>query len=169
MGGSLWQRGNTLRNSWTSALALAPFVLGVVACSGTEVANDSGTPTSDSGVALDSGSIPADSGAPTDSGIAPDSGSIADAGLLDAARVDSGAMDAGQGTPDAGNPGCTYPPGAVEPMALNEVLTAHSWPTAIDGTGNRFDLDLTKVHCTNDEDIDWSPFDALLFISIPAF
>ncbi len=96
------------------------------------------------GHAMDSGSERLDSGALTDSGTSPDSGSIADAGFADAAQVDSGAMDAGQATPDAGNPSCTYPPGAVEPMAFNEVLTAHSWPAAIDGMGNRFDLDLTK-------------------------
>jgi|GEM_PF-2702446 len=155
----------TLRTTWTSALALAPFVLGVVACGGTDVANDAG-------FAADSGNTPADSGLVADAGRIADAGFVdggppPDAGLADSGTPDSGTPDTG--TPDSGQTGCTYPAGAVEPMALNEVITPYSWPSAIDGTGARFDLDLTKVHCNNDEDIDWSPHDVLVFISIPAF
>ena len=64
---------------------------------------------------------------------------------------------------------CTYPNGAVEPMALNEVLFPYSWPKAIDGAGTEFPIDLNKVPCADDPNIDWSPFDVLLFVSIPAW
>ena len=73
------------------------------------------------------------------------------------------------GTPDSGPGPCTYPAGAVEPMALNEVLSPYTWPSAIDGAGNMTDLNLTEAFCNNDADIDWSPFDFLLFISVPAW
>lgn len=65
---------------------------------------------------------------------------------------------------------CGYPSGAVEPMGVGEVLTAYSWPKAIrldDGTVG--DLDLGQAPCNQDPDIDWSPFDVLLFVSVPAW
>lgn len=67
-------------------------------------------------------------------------------------------------------PACDYPAGAVDPMTLDAVMPAFSWPKAkslIDGT--RTALDLTAAHCDAAEDIDWSPFDLLLFVSIPAW
>jgi len=80
----------------------------------------------------------------------------------------TGASDSGVG-PTA--PACEgYPEGAIEPMALNEVLTPYSWPDArnlLDGTQG--DLDLALAPCASDPDIDWSPFDVLLFVSIPAW
>lgn len=85
--------------------------------------------------------------------------------------VDLGARD----TSDTGSDGtvgnsCTYPTGAVEPMAVGQVLTPYSWPEAIDRrTGARVVLDLANVPCAADEVIDWSPFDVLLFISLPAW
>lgn len=153
----------TLR-SWTQALALAPMVLGAVACSGTDSANDAGG-------AADASVFPDAMMVANDASIA-DAG-LADAEVRDADPVDMGVVaDAGEadsGTPDAGNGNCTYPAGAVEPMALNEVITAHSWPTAIDGANQRFELDLTQAFCNDDPDIDWSPFDVLLFVSVPAW
>jgi len=66
--------------------------------------------------------------------------------------------------------GATYPPGAVEPMAFGQVFSAYSWPSAVDhATGAVLDLDLAQVPCALDPDIDWSPFDVLLFVSIPAW
>lgn len=89
-----------------------------------------------------------------------------DSGALDLGVFDLGARDTG--TPDAGF-ACDYPAGAVEPMALGEVIPSYAWSRAIAGDDAVFDLDLSKVHCNDDEDIDWSPFDVLLFISIPAW
>ena len=65
---------------------------------------------------------------------------------------------------------CEYPSGAVEPMALGEVLTPYSWPVAkhLDGVRENA-LDLANVPCAVDPVIDWSPFDVLLFVSIPAW
>lgn len=66
--------------------------------------------------------------------------------------------------------GVTYPPGAVEPMALHEVLAPYAWPEAIrHGTGEVLSIDLADVPCALPADIDWSPFDVLLFVSIPAW
>jgi hypothetical protein len=66
--------------------------------------------------------------------------------------------------------GQAYPAGATEPMTLGEVLSPYSWPTAIHrGTGARTTLDLAHVPCATDPEIDWSPFDVLLFVSIPAW
>jgi len=64
---------------------------------------------------------------------------------------------------------CEYPPGAVEPMALNEVLSPYSWPAAKRADGLTTPLDLVKAHCDSDEVIDWSPHEVLVFISIPAW
>jgi hypothetical protein len=65
---------------------------------------------------------------------------------------------------------CAYPEGAVEPMTVGSVLTPYSWPEAIDRrSGARVALDLANVPCDVDEIIDWSPFDVLVFISLPAW
>lgn len=76
-------------------------------------------------------------------------------------------------TPDGDPPDCArgeaYPE-PTEPMALGEVLFPYAWPDAIHrGTGARGALDLGAVPCATDPDIDWSPFDVLLFVSIPAW
>jgi hypothetical protein len=76
--------------------------------------------------------------------------------------------------PDAEAPACTgdetYPTPPVEPMMLGEILFPYSWPTAIHrATGRDTVLDLANVPCASDTDIDWSPFDVLLFVSIPAW
>lgn len=64
----------------------------------------------------------------------------------------------------------SYPTGAVEPMAMGEVLAPYGWPDAEHrGTGVRTALDLAYVPCAGDPVIDWSPFDVLLFVSIPAW
>jgi len=64
----------------------------------------------------------------------------------------------------------TYPLPVVEPMALGEVLFPHSWPIAVHrGTGLTIVLDLANVPCALDAEIDWSPFDVPLFVSIPAW
>jgi hypothetical protein len=64
---------------------------------------------------------------------------------------------------------CSYPEGAVEPMALDEVLWAYSWPTAIHADGTTTTLDLLHVPCDTDEVIDWSIHELLVFISLPAW
>jgi hypothetical protein len=86
----------------------------------------------------------------------------------DAARDTDGPSDSDAAT-DSDTVACAYPEGAVEPMAINEVLSPYRWPKAIDGTGRNVPLDLAKVPCDDDEEIDWSPFDVLLFVSIPAW
>jgi hypothetical protein len=63
---------------------------------------------------------------------------------------------------------CSYPDGAVEPMELGEVLTPYSWPSALSFDRTDRELSLERAHC-NDDDIDWSPFDVLLFVSYPAW
>jgi hypothetical protein len=74
------------------------------------------------------------------------------------------------GTPALCLEGEAYPPDPVEPMALGEVLYPYSWPVAVHrGTLESTALDLGNVPCASDPVIDWSPFDVLLFVSIPAW
>ena len=65
---------------------------------------------------------------------------------------------------------CAYPDGVVDPMTLDAVIPPFIWPKARslrDGTTTS--LDLMGAHCNAAEDIDWSPFDVLLFVSVPAW
>ena len=64
---------------------------------------------------------------------------------------------------------CNYPEGAVEPMALGEVLFPYAWPEAIAADGTTLPLDLIHAPCADDPDIDWSVHELLVFISIPAW
>lgn len=79
-----------------------------------------------------------------------------------------GVVDSTGGTGST-EPPCDYPAGATEPMTLGEVITPYSWPKAIHGDGREAPLDLGFVPCFETADIDWSPFDVLLFVSIPAW
>lgn len=65
--------------------------------------------------------------------------------------------------------GCEYPAGAVEPMAIGEVLSPYSWGRALHNDGTEAVLDLNDAPCGNDGDIAWSPHDVLVFVSIPAW
>ena len=56
-----------------------------------------------------------------------------------------------------------------DPMALGEVMPAFSWPDARHLDGRTASLELEKTACNDDDDIDWSPFDVLVFVSIPAW
>ena len=64
---------------------------------------------------------------------------------------------------------CDYPSGAREPMEAGQVISPYRWSAMVDADGSRGDLDLHRVYCDEDTQIDWSPFDALAFISIPAW
>jgi hypothetical protein len=74
-------------------------------------------------------------------------------------------------TVDTPNGACAdYPAGAVRPMELGSVIFPYSWTqTRHLGTGSEAPIDLGQVPCATDPDIDWSPFDVLLFVSIPAW
>lgn len=74
----------------------------------------------------------------------------------------------GSGSSGPGGP-CDYPAGAVDPMAIDEVLWPYRWPTAIHGDGTQVALDLAEAPCGFDQIIEWSPHDVLLFVSIPAW
>jgi hypothetical protein len=64
---------------------------------------------------------------------------------------------------------CDYPAGAAEPMAQGQVSNSYVWPAALEANRTERSLNLTEVYCDADDDIDWSPFDMLLFVSIPAW
>jgi len=93
-----------------------------------------------------------------------------DAAGLDAAMLDAEAMgfDAGMFFPDA-SVACAYPPNAVEPMARDQVLSPYAWPSGIDGARMDFPLDLAQAHCNTDPNRDWSPYNAILFVSMPSW
>lgn len=65
--------------------------------------------------------------------------------------------------------GCAYPSGAADVMTEGEVIYPYSWNQALHRDGRSASLDLHGVPCNSDEDIDWSPHDVLLFVSIPAW
>ena len=97
-----------------------------------------------------------------------DSGTLSDAGETNGDAGDG--TDAGTDPFDAGpGMGCVYPAGPVEPMAVGSVLWPYQWSEAIDGAGQNFPIDLEQVACDTDPNIDWSPFDVLVFIAIPAW
>lgn len=74
------------------------------------------------------------------------------------------------GSTEAGDPAsCRYPQGAVEPMAVGEVLTPYMWSQAIHADGRQVALELADAPCGDDTVIDWSPHDVLVFVSVPAW
>lgn len=125
-------------------LAIVSALLG--ACSGSTPMDDASTPPG------------------TDSGMV-----RADAAMMGVDATVPPMTDGGGGGIDGGSMACPYPSGAVEPMALGAVIWPYRWPEAVQPDGTNVPLDLTDVHCTADENIDWSPFDFLLFISFPAW
>ncbi len=68
--------------------------------------------------------------------------------------------------PTLGN--CEYPAhnGA---MALGEALPPYAWPSVQTAAGPDGELDLLRAYCDEDANRAWSPFDLLLFVSIPAW
>lgn len=64
-----------------------------------------------------------------------------------------------------------YPEDAVRPMEEGSVLYPYRWPEARGMSSSAFSgaLDLGFAPCDTDPDIDWSPFDILYFVSIPAW
>lgn len=87
------------------------------------------------------------------------------------AACGAGGTDNVRDTDDGGpgNADCDYPSGAVSPMALDQVITDYTWRNAVHSDGREARLDLHEAHCDSSADIDWSPFDVLLFVSIPAW
>ncbi len=74
------------------------------------------------------------------------------------------------GTPPSCVDGDDFPEGAVEPMALGEVLFPYAWPKARSRfSGETVAMDLGDAPCAQSDGIEWSPFDVLLFVSIPAW
>lgn len=98
------------------------------------------------------GSVEPDPTIPTDPGDTP-----TDPGNTDPGNTDPGTTAA-----------CSYPD-HVEPMTLGEVLQPFRWSTALHRDGRQAALDLGEVPCNDGGEIDWSPFDVLLFVSIPAW
>lgn len=157
---------------WASALTIAPFALaalGSLSCSGTSDG------VVDVGGATDAGNGNADAQTQVDTGMGPDAQVDVDAGPgMDAAgnpdaMADPDAGPADTGPADTGNQNCTYPAGSTGSFAVGEILTPFSWATSLDGMSVDRPLDLTQAFCNNDPNIDWSPFDMLLFVSIPAW
>ena len=71
-------------------------------------------------------------------------------------------------TPTTSPRDCTYPEGPEE-MTLDEPIFPYRWFDARHRDGRDARLVLRDVFCNDDPDIDWSPFDVLLFVSIPAW
>ena len=93
-----------------------------------------------------------------------------DVGFLDTgpSASDSGFEVADTGFADAGEVPCTYPDFA-NPMTVGQAIEPWTWARAIDAMDVSRGLSVRDVFCNQDGDMDWSPFDLLLFISIPAW
>lgn len=63
---------------------------------------------------------------------------------------------------------CAYPKGKQE-LALDKVMPTWWWDDARHRDGRVASLEIDRIPCATDDDIDWSPFDVLLFVSIPAW
>lgn len=125
------------------------------ACSGGGMDADAGAGEPDAGV-IDAGPVAEDAG--------PAVGRDAGRGF------DAGAGDGGPPVElDAGPPPCTYPEGASETMTVGGVLWPYRWPVSLEADRTARMLDLADAPCDDAVDIDWSPFDVLVFISIPAW
>ena len=64
---------------------------------------------------------------------------------------------------------CAYPAKAKTKMVLDKVITPYFWHDARHMNGDTASLELEHMPCDTDDDIDWSPHDVLLFVSIPAW
>ncbi len=132
----------------------------------------------------DDGSSSTPTGGPTDTGTLttgpdgstgedPTTGASSDPGTT--TTVDPGTTSEATSADETGSESsgevvdCEYPAGAVEPMALGEVLFPYSWPVALHGDGTEAALELEDAPCGLDEVIEWSPHDVLVFVSIPAW
>lgn len=91
--------------------------------------------------------------------------------LLGFACGQSGALPNGAIVRDGGprTGACAYPDGAVEPMTKDQVLWPYRWPGRSMAGGGAVSVDLEDAYCNTDDDMDWSPFDVLLFVSVPAW
>ncbi len=54
-------------------------------------------------------------------------------------------------------------------MEVGEVITPYFWQTALHADGRDIEFSLGEVYCNEESEIDWSPFDVLLFISYPVW
>jgi hypothetical protein len=145
----------------STLLGLSPLWI-AVGCGADDTANDTAAAESETGGDGDSGDGDGDSG---DGDGDPGDGDPGD-GDGDPGDGDGDTGD-GDGDGDGDQP-CVYPD-AVEPMTLNEPITAYAWPLAIHADGTHTPLDLEQAHCDTDAIIDWSPHEILVFISIPAW
>ena len=74
-------------------------------------------------------------------------------------------LDTALGTENA----CAYPEGARNKLKDGGVMPTWYWEDARHRDGRTASLEIEKIPCNSDDDIDWSPFDVLLFVSIPAW
>ena len=65
--------------------------------------------------------------------------------------------------------GCKYPEGALEPMTEGEPIAPYNWPLALDAQSTPRNLSFLELHCNEDSDYDWTPFDFMLIVSLPAW
>ncbi len=63
---------------------------------------------------------------------------------------------------------CVYPEGAVEPMALDEVITPYRWAEGIHGDGTTAAIDLEEAYC-GEGDVGWGDAEVVLLVSLPAW
>lgn len=65
-------------------------------------------------------------------------------------------------------PLCSHP-AAPEDMAEGEILKPYGWKVAYHRDGRQLPLFMERAYCNDQKEIDWSPFDVLVFVAIPAW
>lgn len=66
-------------------------------------------------------------------------------------------------------PKCAYPFSYDTAMLEGAILEPFGWKTARHRDGREAPLYMEEVFCNDAPDMDWSPFDVLVFVAIPAW
>lgn len=71
--------------------------------------------------------------------------------------------------PEKKTPPCEHPVSFDTSMGQGALLEPFGWKVARHLDGREAPLFMERVFCNDDPDIDWSPFDVLVFVAIPAW
>ncbi len=117
----------------------------------------------DAGVDVDGGTPAPEPDAPTPEAPEPDA-PTPEAPEPDAPTPEAPEPDAPTPEPDV-PPACAYPDGP-QGFSAGQTLPPYAWTNAFSADGTNAPLRLDEAPC---ETIEWSPFDTLAFIAIPAW
>ncbi len=165
-----------MRASVSLFTSVVGFAALIAACDGGPAAPE---PSAEPDIVAPEAPAPEDAGSPEVN--APDGGDagapdVDDAGTPDPADAGTPELDAGTPVPDAGPtpepdagpeppPLCAYP-GGTQGFASGNTIAPHQWDEAFAPDDGVAPLRLADAPC---DSVEWSPFDTLVFIAIPAW